>query len=102
MKNTLLTVGVVSAALLLAGCVPGPNALSNSPDRDGEVAGFWNGLWHGAISPVTFVISLFSDRVHIYEVHNTGAWYNLGFLIGASVVLGGSGGGAARRRKERR
>ena len=98
----LLALGVLGASLLLVGCAPGPNALTDSPDGAGEVAGFWRGLWHGAITPVTFVISLFSDGVHIYEVHNNGGWYNFGFLIGASLVLGGSGGSAARRRKHRR
>ena len=77
-KRTLLLVGVLGAGLVLAGCAPGPNALSQSPDGDGEVAGFWHGLWHGVITPVTFVISLFSYRVHIYEVHNNGDWYNFG------------------------
>ena len=101
MKRTLLLVGVLGAGLVLAGCAPGPNALSQSPDGDGEVAGFWHGLWHGVITPVTFVISLFSYRVYIYEVHNNGDWYNFGFLIGASIVLGGSGGGAARGRRAR-
>jgi hypothetical protein len=30
----------------------------------------------------------------VYEVHNNGSWYNGGFLLGVSSVLGGSGGGA--------
>ncbi len=55
--------------------------------------------WHGFISPFTFLISLFSDTVHIYEIHNNGGWYNFGFLLGASIIFGGSGGGAARRRR---
>jgi hypothetical protein len=62
------------------------------------VAGFWLGLWHGFILPFAFVISLFSDKVTIYEVHNTGTWYNLGFLMGAAMIWGGSGGASARRR----
>lgn len=50
---------------------------------------FWNGLWHGIIAPVTFIISLFKDDVAMYAVNNNGAWYNLGFLLGASIILGG-------------
>jgi hypothetical protein len=34
-------------------------------------AGFWLGLWHGIICPVTFLISLFNDNVNIYEVTTT-------------------------------
>jgi hypothetical protein len=35
----------------------------------------------------------------MYEVHNNGGWYNLGFLLGLIIIFGGSGGGAARRRR---
>jgi hypothetical protein len=85
--------------LILSACAASPNELANTPDQEGEVAGFWLGLWHGFIAPFTFVISLFSDNVHIYEIHNNGGWYNFGFLIGLSIIFGGSGGGAARRRR---
>lgn len=61
------------------------------------MAGFWQGLWHGLIVPITFIISLFSKSVHMYEVHNNGAWYNCGFLLGACISLGGGARGAARR-----
>jgi hypothetical protein len=81
----LLLVGT----LLLAGCAAGPNATANTPDVDGTVAGFWRGLWHGLICPFTFVISLFADAVHIYEVHNNGGWYNFGFLLGVATIFGG-------------
>ena len=93
----LLVIGLI--VLSIAGCTAGPNELVNSPDEEGKVAGFWQGLWHGIISPITFIISLFSKTVHIYEVHNSGGWYNFGFLLGASIIFGGSGGGAARRRR---
>ena len=88
---------VVLAALALAGCAAGPNtAAVAGPDA----AGFWAGLWHGLISPITFVVSLFSDGVSIYEVRNNGGWYDFGFVLGVSTAFGGSsGGGAARRRR---
>jgi hypothetical protein len=41
------------------------------------------------ILPFTFLVSLFSDKVSIYEVHNNGGWYNFGFLLGAGIVWGG-------------
>ena len=84
---------------LISGCVAGPNELVNTPDEEGQVSGFWQGLWQGFISPFTFLISLFSETVHVYDVHNNGNWYNFGFLLGASIIFGGGGGGAARRRR---
>jgi hypothetical protein len=101
MKRVLLLGMVVVVLVALAGCAPGPNDLVKSPDEEGEVAGFWLGLWHGLIAPITFVVSLFSDGVSVYEVHNNGGWYNFGFLIGVSIIFGGGGGGAARARRSR-
>ena len=46
----------------------------------------------------SFVVSLFSVSVGVYEVHNTGWSYNLGYLIGLMMALGGSGAGARRKR----
>jgi len=102
MKKFTFVIILISIMVLLSACAAGPNELRNTPDEDGEVAGFWKGIWHGLISPITFVISLFSKSVYVYEVHNNGGWYNFGFLMGASITFGGSGGGAASRRKKRK
>jgi hypothetical protein len=83
-------------ALLLVGCAAGPNSQESVAGRGGELAGFWLGLWHGIISPITFVISLFKDGVSIYEIHNNGNWYDFGFVLGAGILFGG-GGASARR-----
>ena len=97
MKRNLVLAALVLVLVLLAGCVPGPNDLVETPDEEGEVAGFWQGLWQGFIAPFTFLISLFSENVHIYEVHNNGGWYDFGFLIGLSAIFGGGGRGSKRR-----
>ena len=99
MKRLFAVFMISMMMLAISGCAAGPNELVNIPDEEGKVAGFWQGLWHGFISPFAFLISLFSDTVHIYESHNNGGWYNFGFLLGASIIFGGSGGGAARRRR---
>ena len=90
----------VIAAVTLAACAAGPNPLSGTPDAEGEVAGFWLGLWNGIIAPVTFIISLFNKAVRIYEVHNNGTWYDLGFILGAMIIFGGGAGGASSRRSK--
>ena len=80
--------------MLLASCAPGPNVQEGVAAQGGDIAGFWLGLWHGIIAPVTFVVSLFSEAVNVYEIHNNGNWYNFGFVLGAGVLLGGGGAGS--------
>lgn len=99
MKKALILCIICILVITLAGCAPGPNKLVDTADPEGETAGFWLGLWQGIIAPVTFIISLFSDNVEMYEVHNNGGWYNFGFLLGVIIIFGGSGGGAARGRR---
>ena len=101
MKKVTLLLILIGLSLILVACTAGPNQLRNTADEDGDVAGFWPGLWHGIISPITFIISLFSKSIYVFEVHNNGAWYTFGFLLGASMTFGGSGGGAACRKKKR-
>lgn len=66
---------------------PGPNPSVNTVDDHGEVAGALLGLWHGIISPVTLILSFFNANVHMYEVHNNGREYDLGFLLGIAILL---------------
>lgn len=80
----------------LAGCAPGPNLSKGLATEQGRIAGFWLGLWQGFIAPFVFVISLFKTGVNIYEVHNNGNWYNLGYLFGLACFFGGSGNRARR------
>lgn len=89
--KTLWLFSLLALALifLLVSCLPGPNTMEKSPSPKGKVAGFWKGLWHGLLSPVTFIISLFTKNVRFYEVHNNGNWYNFGFVLGAGLFLRG-------------
>jgi hypothetical protein len=86
---------------LLASCVAGPNELEKTPDDEGKIAGFWKGLWHGLIAPITFIISIFSKSVRFYEVHNSGFWYNFGFVLGAGLFLSGGILGKGCRKKSK-
>src|SRR5256885_7521585 len=93
-----LTVLVLVLLLVsvLAGCAPGANQFKGTASEHGRVAGFWVGLWQGLIAPFVFVACLFKSNLNIYEVHNNGAWYNLGYLLGwpASSVVAASRRGA--------
>ena len=88
------TIGLV---LLLAACAAGINDNVDivRPGND-VLAGFWRGLWHGIIAPITFIISLFTESVNIYEVYNSGGWYDFGFVIGSGILFGGGMFGARR------
>lgn len=93
----------VAIVLVLAGCAAGPGLASGADAA--ALPGFWHGLWHGLISPVTFIISLFTDSVSIYEVRNGGNWYDAGFMLGVSTVFSTSarsGVKAQHRRSDRR
>ena len=85
---------MVAALLLLSSCTAGPNT---APQSGGDQAGFWLGLWHGLIVAFTFVISLFTDKVNMYEVSNNGNWYDFGFFFGVLIALGGAGSRARKR-----
>jgi opacity protein-like surface antigen len=99
MKRFLALAAIAVVLLAAAGCAPGPNSLEKTADADGKTAGFFFGLWHGFISPVTFIVSIFSRNVRLYEVHNSGTWYNFGFVLGAGLFL--SGGILGRKKKNR-
>jgi hypothetical protein len=99
MRNFCLIGLACCLIFVVSSCAPGPNDLEKTPNAEGTVAGFWKGLWHGLISPVTFVISIFSKSVRFYEVHNNGGWYNFGFVLGAGLFLQGGILGSRKARK---
>lgn len=97
-RRALTGLALLIGVLALSACAAGPNpALDTGPDP----AGFWLGLWHGFISPFSFIVSLFTDDVSIYETQNSGNWYDFGFMIGVSAVFGGGGGGGAAASRRR-
>jgi hypothetical protein len=53
-------------------------------------------MFHGFTILFSLIGSLFTDY-RIYAYPNSGGWYDLGFVFGASVFLGGGGGAGARR-----
>ncbi len=82
-----LALGLVALLFLLGACAAGPGSRWALPDAG--PAGFFAGLWHGIIVVFALVVSFFTDNVNIYEPHNTGFFYNLGFVLGAAGTFGG-------------
>ena len=73
--------------LLLVGCAD-PQTVNTCVT--GSPAGFWWGLWNGWTLPFSFIGSLIYDDIAIYAVNNNGGWYDFGFLLGTTIILGGS------------
>jgi hypothetical protein len=76
---------ILLAVLTLSAC-----AATQAPDavaHDAGTPGFLLGLWHGFIFPVAWIVSLFTDKVAIYAVPNSGGWYDFGYFLGI-VVFG--------------
>jgi hypothetical protein len=75
----------IPVLLLLTACAAGDAQFSQETP-----AGFWFGLWHGVISVISLIIHIFNENVVVYEVNNTGGWYDFGFLLGIICIWGGS------------
>jgi hypothetical protein len=99
-SRALTGAGALALALLLGACAAGANPdVGTAAPGDEDPAGFWLGLWHGLILPITWIVSLFSDTVSPYEVFNNGNWYDFGFVLGVFIVFGGP---LARQKYRRR
>jgi len=83
--KVIAVLAIMSLVMCLIGCAANNEMYLSKP------AGFWAGFWHGLICIVTFIISLFTDSVGIYEINNSGGWYDFGFILGAVIALGHGG-----------
>jgi hypothetical protein len=87
LRVLLSIVCILAVFLVSVNCAPG-NDRWDPGVTPGSRANFWAGIWHGLIIIVTFVVSLFTNDVGVYEVNNVGWAYNLGFIIGLSFLFG--------------
>jgi hypothetical protein len=94
MKKAQIVLLYAIIIVVFAGCFPGGGTYS-PVDR----AGFFTGVWHGWIAPISLIVGLFSDGVRIYEPYNTGWWYDFGFYI---AVIAGFGGIALTRKSKKK
>lgn len=96
MARRLSLLALVLALMIptLSGCVPGDGTYTPA-----DPAGFFWGIWHGWIAPISLVVGLFDHNIRVYEAVNTGWWYDLGFY--AAIISGFGGLSLTRRRKKK-
>ena len=94
-KKIILLVMMVSILFVVSGCLPGDG--SKTPTNP---AGLLSGIWHGWVAPLSLVLSIFNKQISIYEVFNTGFWYDFGFY--AAIISGFGGLSFSRRKKKNR
>ena len=91
----LILILIVALTLgLLTGCMPG-----NEKYVEEKPANFLSGIWHGWIAPLSLIVSIWSDNIRLYEVNNTGFWYDFGFYV---AVISGFGGLSLTRNKNKK
>lgn len=88
MKRNLINISLVILVILLFSSCAHVVDIDKCVAVDAKVYGFWNGLWHGMVSGIAFIVSLFNDDITVYAINNNGAWYNFGFLWGVAGALG--------------
>jgi hypothetical protein len=100
LKSSRSVLLIVVGGLALTACAPTGNPLVGESLAQQPPAGFLLGVWHGFTVMFTFIASLFTDSVGVYEVRNVGWAYNLGYLFGIMMFFGGGGAGSSRRRRK--
>jgi hypothetical protein len=96
MKTSKILIFLVLFAFLivLSGCFPGERS-----DKPKDPAGFFTGIWHGWIAPISLIVGFFNPSIRIYETVNSGWWYDFGYYI---AILGGFGGFSLVRRSAKK
>ncbi|MCL2063342.1 MAG: hypothetical protein FWG98_03085 [Candidatus Cloacimonetes bacterium] len=92
MRRFLIFLIMLLALFVLTSCMAGSGR--STPEFK---AGFFIGIWHGWIAPIALIVSIFDSSIKIYEVNNTGFWYELGFYM---AIISGFGGISLFRKKK--
>lgn len=92
-KKLIFVLLILSILIIVTGCVPGDGSYNvDNP------AGFLSGIWHGWIAPISLIFSLGNNNIRIYEVTNTGFWYDFAFYM---AIISGFGGISLSRKKKK-
>ncbi|WP_308639698.1 hypothetical protein [Paenibacillus silvisoli] len=92
-RRWMLLLALLAGLVTITGCVPGDG--SNTALHP---AGFFWGIWHGWIAPISLIIGLFKHSIRVYETNNIGWWYDLGFYI---AIISGFGSLSFRRKSKK-
>ena len=92
-KFSVLFLMLILILLTMTGCIPGDGTHTIT-----HQAGFFWGVWHGWIAPISLLIGLFDHHISIYETYNTGWFYDLGFY--AAIISGFGGFSLSRKRRK--
>ncbi len=93
-SKVILLALVTVLLVTLTGCVPGDGTYT-----PGDPAGFFWGIWHGWVSPISLIIGIFDPGIRVYEVNNTGWWYDFGFYM---AIISGFGGLSISRKNRKK
>jgi hypothetical protein len=92
-QKIILILLIITLFLILNSCAPGSGASTLE-----NPAGFFTGVWHGWIAPVSLIWGIFNKSIRVYEPINTGWFYDFGFYI---AIIGGFGGISLFRKKQK-
>lgn len=93
-RLSILAIILTLVLMTMTGCIPGDGTYTVA-----HKAGFFWGIWHGWMAPLSLIIGFFNRNIRIYEVFNTGWLYDLGFY--AAIISGFGGFSLSRKRKNK-
>ena len=79
------TILLLALVVLMTGCatqIDTTNCINTEP------SGFFWGWWNGATMFFSFIGSLITNDIVIYDINNNGGWYDLGFILGNGSLFG--------------
>ena len=83
---------MLALAVAICGCLPGSQIVAQR-----QPVGFFFGIWHGWLAPLSLILGLFDSNYRIYEAANRGWSYDFGFYM--AIISGFGGLSLFRRRK---
>ncbi len=92
LKKIVMIVIICACLFCFISCIPGDGTYIEKP------AGFFSGVWHGWIAPLSLVLGLLDEKIRVYEKINTGWAYDFGFYM---AIISGFGGLSLFRKKNR-
>lgn len=90
-KRIVILLIIIIMLVSLSGCIPNESEVTNT-------AGFFSGVWHGWIAPVSLFLKIFNSDYSIYNQNNTGFWYEFGFYM---AIISGFGSLSLFRNKKK-